>query len=152
MSGPVIGCQFDFWRLILGVLDMIQRVVVRYSMSFKRQVIEDLESGRFSSISEAQSHYGISGMSTIQKWLRKYGRNELCPKVVRVEKPDEKDQVRELKKQIRQLKEALGQTQAEKVIGDEFLKMACEDMGVDVDAFKKKVAGELFTERGTDQD
>ena len=68
-----------------------------------------------------------------------------------MEKPDEKDQIRELKKQIRQLKEALGQTQAEKVIGDEFLKIACEDMGVDLDAFKKKVGGDLFTEPAKDQ-
>ena len=131
---------------------MDQRVVVRYSMSFKRQVIEELESGRFSSITEAQSHYGISGNCTIQKWLRKYGRNKLCPKVVRVEKPNEKDRIAELKKQIRQLKEALGQTQAEKVIGEEFLKIACEDMGVDVEAFKKKVAGELFNKLERDQD
>jgi transposase len=130
---------------------MNQRLVVRYSIGFKRQVVEQLESGRFSSITEAQLHYGISGNCTIQKWLRKYGRNELCPKVVRVEKPNEKDQIRELKKQIRQLKEALGQTQAEKVIGEEFLKMACEDMGVDVEMFKKKVGGKLFGAPETDQ-
>jgi hypothetical protein len=69
-----------------------------------------------------------------------------------VEKPNEKDRIAELKKQIRQLKEALGQTQAEKVIGEEFLKIACEDMGVDVEAFKKKVAGELFNKVKRDQD
>jgi hypothetical protein len=131
---------------------MQQRIIVRYSISFKRQVIKELETGRFSSIREAQAHYGISGMGTIQNWLRRYGRNELCPKVVRMEKPDEKDQIRHLKHQIRQLKEALGQTQAEKVIGDEYLKIACEDMGVDVESFKKKVAGEQFTRHAPDQD
>ena len=98
---------------------MQQKLVIRYSMSFKRQVIEDLESGRFNSIGQASEHYGISGAETVRNWLRKYGRNKLCPKVVRVEKPNEKDQIRELKKQVRQLKEALGQTQAEKVIGEE---------------------------------
>jgi transposase len=131
---------------------MNQRVVVRYSISFKRQVIEELESGRFSSITEAQSHYGIGGSCTIGKWLRKYGRNKLCAKVVRVEKPNEKDRIRELKQEIKQLKEALGQTQAEKVIGQEFLKIACEDMGVDVEAFKKKVGGELFGRAEKDPD
>ncbi len=130
---------------------MIQRVVVRYSMSFKRQVIEELESGRFSSIYEAKAHYGITGADTIQKWLRKFGRNKLCPKVVRVEKPNEKNQILELKKQIRQLKEALGQTQAEKVIGEEFLKIACEKMGLDVDAVKKKADTKRFTDEGDDQ-
>ena len=130
---------------------MNQRLVVRYSIGFKRQVVEQLESGRFSSICQAKAHYGINGAETIKRWLRRYGRNELCPKVVRVEKPNEKDQIRELKKQIRQLKEALGQTQAEKVIGDEFLKMACENMGMDVEMFKKKVGGKLFTARETEQ-
>ena len=118
---------------------MQQRLVITYSNIFKRHVISELEAGRFSSISKAQSHYGIGGNGTIQKWLKKFGRNHLCPKVVRVEKPNEKDQVRELKKQVRQLKEILGQSQAEKVIGDAFLKIACDDMGVDIEDFKKKV-------------
>lgn len=118
---------------------MQQKLVIRYSSTFKRHLISELESGRFSYIAEAQRHYGIVGNGTIQKWLKKYGRNHLCPKVVRVEKPDEKNQIRELKKQVRQLKEALGQTHAEKIIGDAFLEIACENMGVDVEAFKKKV-------------
>jgi hypothetical protein len=69
-----------------------------------------------------------------------------------VEKPNEKDRIRELKQEIRQLKEALGQTQAEKVVGEEFLRTACEEMGVDVDSFKKKVGGALFTDRGSNLD
>jgi transposase len=125
---------------------MQQKLVIRYSSTFKRHIISELESGRFSNLTEAQRHYGIVGNGTIQKWLKKYGRNHLCPKVVRVEKPDEKNQIRELKKQVRQLKEALGQTQAEKVIGDAFLEIACENMGVDVKAFKKKVDTKRFTE------
>lgn len=117
---------------------MQQRLVVRYSMSFKRQVVSELESGRFDSILQASEHYGIGGSETIRRWLDKFGRNHLCPKVIRVEKPDERDQMRQLKKQIKQLREALGQTQAENVINQEFLRIACEEMGQDVDAFKKK--------------
>jgi len=64
---------------------------------------------------------------------------------VRGEKPNEKDQILQLKRQIKQLKEALGQTQAENVINQEFLKIACEQMGKDVESFKKKVGTELFT-------
>ncbi len=130
---------------------MNQRLVVRYSIGFKRQVVEQLESGRFSSICQAKAHYGINGSNTIKRWLRQYGRNESCPKVVRVEKPDEQNQVRELKKQVRQLREALGQTQAEKIIGDAFLEIACENMGVEVDAFKKKVDTKRFKEENDDQ-
>ena len=124
---------------------MDQRIIVRYSMSFKQQVVEELESGRFSSISEANEHYGITGAATVRSWLVKYGRNHLCPKVVRVEKPNEKNQILQLKKYIKQLKEALGQTQAENLINQEFLKIACEEMGKDVESFKKKAGTELFT-------
>lgn len=130
---------------------MQQRLIVRYSISFKQEVIRQLELGRFASISQAQSHYGITGNGTVQKWLKKYGRNHLCPKVVRVEKPDEQNQIRELKKQVRQLREALGQTQSEKIIGDAFLEIACENMGVDVDAFKKKVDTKRFKKENDDQ-
>ena len=124
---------------------MRQATVYRYSMSFKQQVIEQLEAGRFSSIKEDREHFGIRGDYTIQNWLRKYGRNHLCPKVIRVEKPDEKNQIKELKKQIRQLKEALGQTQAEKILGQAFLEIACEQLGEDVEEFKKKADIERFT-------
>ncbi len=130
---------------------MRQRTVMRYSMGFKQQVIEQLESGRFGSIDEAKEHFGIRGDYTIQRWLKKYGRNHLCAKVVRVEKPDEKNRIRELKKQVRQLKEALGQTQAEKIIGEEFLKIACEQLGQDVEKFKKKADTERFTDQKEDQ-
>ena len=69
-----------------------------------------------------------------------------------VEKPDEVSQIRQLKKQIKQLKEALGQTQAEKVIADEFLTIACEKLGLDVEEFKKKADTMLFTEpKGKDK-
>ena len=124
---------------------MRQRTVIRYSLGFKQQVIRQLESGRFGSFSEAREHFGIQGVYTIQRWLRKYGRNHLCAKVVRVEKLNEKDEIRALKKQIRQLKEVLGQTQAEKVIGEEFLKIACEELGQEVEGFKKKADTERFT-------
>ena len=127
---------------------MNQRIFFRYSMSFKQQVVEELESGRFSSIYEANEHYGIKGATTVRNWLVKYGRNHLCPKVVRVEKPNEKDKILQLKKQIKQLKEALGQTQAENVINQEFLKIACEEMGKDVESFKKKAGTELFRRPG----
>ena len=125
---------------------MQQKLIIRYSMSFKRQVVSELESGRFDSIGQANEHYGITGAETIRNWLCKFGRNHLCPKVIRVEKPDEQNQVRQLKKQIKQLKEALGQTQAENVINQEFLKIACDEMGQDVDAFKKKTDIERCTE------
>ncbi len=112
--------------------------LVRYSMAFKQQVVGELEAGRFGSIHEAGEHYGIGGACTIRNWLRRLGRNHLMPKVVRVEKPDEANQITELKKQVRQLQQALGQTQLKNVLNETLLEMACQELGVDVEAFKKK--------------
>jgi transposase len=127
---------------------MKERTVVRYSMSFKQQVVSDLEDGRFASIVEAQNFYGISGMDTVKRWLRQYGRNHLCAKVVRVEKPNEKDQIRELKRKIHELTEALGDLEAERWLEEQFLKIACRKMGEDVEEFKKKADMMLRMERG----
>lgn len=111
---------------------------VRYSMAFKQQVVGELERGRFGSLGEASEHYGIAGSSTVRKWLSLLGKNRLIPKVVRVEKVDEANQVLELKKQVRQLQQALGQTQLKNVLNETLLEMACEQLGVAVEAFKKK--------------
>ena len=120
---------------------MQQRIVRRYSACFKQQVVADLENGRFGSIQAAREHYGIAGSMTIQKWLKRYGKNHLCGKVMRVEKPDEADRIRQLKREIAQLQQALGRTQAENVLNAEYLKLACEEMGQDVERFKKKSGG-----------
>jgi transposase len=43
-----------------------------YSMSFKMQVVQEVESGVLS-IRGAQRKYGIQGNATVSTWLRKYG-------------------------------------------------------------------------------
>ena len=117
---------------------MKRRTIRRYSISFKRQVIGELENGRFDCLESARRHYGIGGTNTIQKWLRKYGKNHLLPKVVIVQKPDERDQIHKLKQQVAELQRALGQTQVENVLNAAFWEIACDDLGCDVEVFKKK--------------
>ena len=56
-----------------------------------------------------------------------------------MEKPNEANQVAALKKQIRQFQQALGQTQLENVMNETLLGMACEQLGVEVEWFKKKL-------------
>ena len=113
-------------------------VQIRYSMAFKRQVVAELEAGRFRSIEEARRHYDIGGMMTVRRWLQQFGKNHLIAKVVRVEKPDEANQVRQLKQEIRQLREALGDAHLKSVLDKSFLKIACQRLGEDPESFKKK--------------
>jgi len=117
-------------------------------VAFKQQVVGELERGRFGTILEAARHYGIGGSMTVRSWLKRYGRSNLIPKVVRVEKPDEADQIQQLRRQVRQLEEALGKTQLENVLNESFLRIACDRLGVDVEEFKKKVDTKRSTGRG----
>lgn len=120
--------------------------VIKYSECFKRQVVADVECGRFASLEAARVHFGIGGAFTIHRWLRRFGRNDLLPKVVRVEMPEEADRIAELRKQIAELQRALGQTQAENLLNREYLKLACQRLGTEVEAFKKKQVGKPCTE------
>jgi len=117
------------------------RLIRRYSQAFKRQVVEDLESGRFESIHAAAVHHGIGGTMTVRNWVARLGKNHLLAKVVRVEKIGEADQLLELRRQVERLHKALGQTQAESLLNAEYLKLACQRLGEEVESFKKKSDG-----------
>lgn len=127
---------------------MTGKTVMRYSNSFRRQVVSDLESGRMTSVRHAQRHYGIRGNGTVESWVRRFGKNHLLPKVITVQKLNEPDQIRQLQQQITQLQQALGQTQVDNILNRQFLKLACEELGCDIEAFKKKVDIAPSTEPG----
>jgi len=115
----------------------MQSRLFRYSEAFKQQVIQEVESGPLN-INQLSKKYGLSG-SMIQYWLKRRGKLDLLPKLVRVEKPDEKDKVKELEKQIRQLKEALADTQVRYLIAETRLEIVCKEQGLDVEEVKKKL-------------
>ncbi len=86
-----------------------QKVSIRYSISFKQKVIKEIEEDGFG-IGQVARRYGIRGNGTIQKWIKKYGKNHLLNKIVRVEMKGEKDRVKELEAEIKKLKITLADT------------------------------------------
>ncbi len=50
----------------------VKRTQKDYSISFKLQVVQEIEFGRLSR-TEACHKYGIQAKSTVREWLRKYG-------------------------------------------------------------------------------
>jgi len=116
------------------------RTILQYSEAFKRQVVKELEDGKFATISAASRAYGIRGGSTISQWIRKYGNEGILPKKVRVETLKERDELKEARKRIRQLESALSDAHIDNSLGDSYLKIACERLGIDVSDFKKKNA------------
>ena len=120
------------------------RNAVRYSEAFKLQVLRELEEGKFTSRIGAARAYGISGQGMIQYWARKYGKNHLLGKVVRVETPKEVSEVQELRKRVRQLEKALIDAEIDRRLEKAYVEIACRSAGIkDVDEFKKKHAGKV---------
>lgn len=78
------------------------RTINRYSLAFKQKVVSEIESGRFT-LSQAYKFYDIPGHYTIHKWVKKFGKNHLLSKVVRIEMPDEKDRIQVLKSRVIEL-------------------------------------------------
>ena len=111
-----------------------------YSEAFKMQVVEEIRQGKFATILQTQKAYGICGATTIQKWIKKYGKDELLPKRVRVETMTEIDELKEAKKRIRDLEKALSDAHMDYCLERAFLEIACEQMGTNREDLKKNNA------------
>ena len=108
-----------------------QRIIIRYSISFKRQVVKEIEEEGLS-YEDAKRRYGIKGNATIQKWLGQLGKNHLINKIVRIEMKGEKDRVKELEGEIKKLKTALADTALENHAMKTLIKIVDEHYNTDV--------------------
>jgi transposase-like protein len=114
---------------------------IRYSEAFKMEAVRELESGDLPYM-EVQRKYGIKGASTVQKWVRKYG-NGTRGKVIRVERPDEINELKRLKARVRLLEASLADANIEAALERAYTRLACQRAGItDVTEFKKKAAGQ----------
>lgn len=121
---------------------MVRKPVVRYSEAFKLQVVRGLEEGRFASAGEAGRAYGVKGSGTVAYWVRRYGKNHLLGKVVRVMKSDEQAEVKALRQRVRELERALADAHLDLKFEAAYMQLACKAAGIgDVADFKKKHAG-----------
>lgn len=115
--------------------------VKRYSEAFKLQVMQDIETGRFGSAHEASGWYGITGTNTVSVWLRRYGKEHLLRKVMRVETKDELNEVKRLQREVAELTAALAKLSVKHLVQETYFEILCDDLKVDANEFKKKHAG-----------
>jgi transposase-like protein len=113
---------------------MANRAIKRYSESFKIQVVREYEAGN--SITELQKKYGITGGQTIQAWIKKYAREGLRHKVMRIQTAEEVDRICELEAEVKELKEALVKVSLEKLALESILEVL-QETGVITDEVKK---------------
>lgn len=119
-----------------GQFRVRKRTQKDYTLAFKLQVVEEVESGQLSQ-DAAQRKYGIQGNATILVWLRKHGRLDWSPKAQSMSKkssPNKK--IAELEKKIKRL-------EAEKMILNTAIDIADETLNTDI---RKKYLSLLLSE------
>jgi transposase-like protein len=90
--------------------------------------------------------YGIGGCGTVESWVRRYGRGSRGIRI-RVERPEEIDELKRLKERVRRLESALADANIDLALERAYTELACERAGVDVVELKKKAAGKLRTKQ-----
>ena len=121
-----------------GQFRVRRRTQKDYTLAFKLQVVEEVESGQLSQ-DAAQRKYGIQGNATILVWLRKHGRLDWSPKspppsMSKISSPNRK--IAELEKKIKRL-------EAEKIILNTAIDVADETLNTDI---RKKYLSLLLSE------
>ena len=113
-----------------------RKTSIRYSVGFKRRVVNELEAGE--TLGSLRMRYGINGGQTIQSWVRKFGKNHLMNKIVRIETMDEKDRLKQLEDEVRKLKLAL----ADSLLAQRSLEVVIEEANKEYKTDLKKSFGE----------
>ena len=67
--------------------------IIKYDIDFKRTVVSLLESGEIKSIEEARRIFRIGGRSTVTKWIKKLGNENIIPKIKMRKLIDEVDSI-----------------------------------------------------------
>ncbi len=101
-----------------------------YSVEYKKQVVNDFESGKFSVLKLERLH-GISNVS-IYKWIYKYSTfNEKGYRVVEYKKSSQ-NKVKELERQVKELQAALGRKQIEIDYLETMMEVAKKELDIDI--------------------
>jgi transposase-like protein len=126
----------------------VKRTQKDYSISFKLQVVQEIESGRLGR-TEACHKYGIQAKSTIREWLRKYGNFdwEHQSNIVVSKTPEQKileleAQVKLLEKQKARAEHLAERADKKAIIFDMLVDLAEKEYDIDI---RKNYTPELST-------
>ncbi len=107
-----------------------QGKTIRYSISFKQMIVKEVEEG--SSMEFVRKKYDIGGGSTIQNWVKGFGKHHLLNKIIRVETMNEKDRLKQLEQDNKKLKLALADAYMAKDCLEGVIRMADEEYKTDL--------------------
>ena len=107
-----------------------QKSVIRYSISFRQMIVKEIEEG--SGIEQVKKKYDIGGGSTVQRWIKNFGKNHLLNKIIRVETMDERNKIKQLEEDNKRLKLALADAYMAKNCLEEVIRMADKEYKTDL--------------------
>lgn len=122
---------------------MNEKKTITYSEAFKLNVVSEIEAGKHSGPCAAAQAYAIGGATTVQRWLRRYGRQDLLRRKVLITTMEEHDEKKALRQRVRELEKALADTHMKGLLEEAYLQIACERLGMAPADFKKKAATKL---------
>lgn len=105
----------------------------RFSESFKRKRVQEVEEGR-ATVGEISQAYEVSDTS-VYKWLEKYTRREKPERTI-VESKSDTTKIIALEKRIAELERLVGQKQIEIEFKDKMIELAEKEYRIDI---KKKL-------------
>jgi len=106
-------------------------ISIRYSKAFKLKVIKDIEEKDLT-VAEARRIYDIKGCVTIPSWLRKYGKEYLLPKQIRVEMRGEKDRLKKLEEEKKAMESAIAKLTLQNQVYESMFEIYAEDNGYEL--------------------
>ena len=128
--------------------EYVKRTQKDYSMSFKIQIVSEVERGILSLI-DAKLRYGIQGDSTVRNWLWKYGtfdwENQIPSKMPTTQEQkllELEQQVKLLKKQKAFLEKQVETADKKVIIFDMMIDLAEEEFKIPI---RKKCSPEQLT-------
>ena len=115
----------------------MERIRRQYSMAFKQKIMEEIRDGKWKSAYQAATMYGIKD-ALVYKWMDKLGYSHLKSKVIKVKTMEEIDEVKMLRKQVRELKLALAEETLSRQIEQATVQVAAGIIGISTEELKKK--------------
>lgn len=98
----------------------------RFSNEFKRQVVDQIESGS-TTVKAVSVLYQVKS-DNVRKWLKKFGKKRL-PQTILVTTPSEVNRVVDLEKEIDRLTRIIGEQQVKLICQDKLLEVYEEQYG-----------------------
>jgi transposase-like protein len=107
----------------------LKRTQKDYSMSFKLQIVQEIEKGIIS-ISQVKKQYGIQSRSTIVQWLRKFGNFDWENQTPSNMPKSPEQKIMELEAQVKLLEKQKALLEREAYVADK--KSIIFDMMIDI--------------------